>query len=473
MTQYSATLQQRHLERLKALLLRDDGKERAAYVFFSSADIQRDPWDRESHEKFLSANVREIPFEDIVSADSIHVSWLTDSYVKALRDAEANNHTVAIVHSHPKGFPAFSQQDDENEQDLAQLAVNRNGPGTKLISLVLADENELFGRVWLEPSKRGWEKLRMIKVWGNDLHFWFSGSEAVQSSKILTRQALAFGNALNGDLKRMRIGVVGCGGTGSALAMLLARLGVGQIALFDNDIVETSNLNRLHGASQCDADAMKPKVRVVADHIAQMGLGVRAVPFEGWVGDKTNRDALRACDAIFGCTDDHEGRMFLSRFAYYYLVPVMDMGLAIDVSDSDPPEIESMDGRVTVLGPENPCLVCAGLVDPEIARAEALKREHPDEYEKLKREAYVLGEGNSAPAVVTFTTEVACMAVNELIQRMTGFRAVEGSAANRVRKFHLCEDRRPGYRPRTGCRICDDDGLWGRGDVDPFIGRVS
>src|SRR3546814_17975864 len=77
MTQYSATLQQRHLERLKALLLRDDGKEHAAYVFFGSADIQQDPWDRESHEKFLSANVREIPSEDIVSADSIHVSWLT------------------------------------------------------------------------------------------------------------------------------------------------------------------------------------------------------------------------------------------------------------------------------------------------------------------------------------------------------------------------------------------------------------
>jgi molybdopterin/thiamine biosynthesis adenylyltransferase/proteasome lid subunit RPN8/RPN11 len=473
MTQYSATLQQRHLERLNALLLREDGKEHAAYVFFSSCEIQRDPWDRESHEKFLSANVREIPPEDFVSADSVHVSWRTDSYVKALRDAEANNHTVAIVHSHPKGFTEFSKQDSENEQDLVQLAVNRNGPGTKLISLVLTGNNELFGRVWLYPSEQGWERLRAIKAWGNDLRFWFSGSEAVQSSKILTRQALAFGNALNADLKRMRIGVVGCGGTGSALAVLLARLGVGQIALFDNDIVEASNLNRLHGASQSDADAMKPKIQVAADHIAQMGLGVRAVPFEGWAGEKRNRDALRSCDVIFGCTDDHDGRMFLNRFAYYYLVPVIDMGLAIDVSDTDPPEIETMDGRVTVLGPENPCLVCAGLVDPEVARAEALKREHPDEYEKLKREAYVVGEGNPAPAVVTFTTEVACMAVNELIQRMVGFRAVEGGAANRVRKFHLCEDRRPRYTPRTGCRICDDDGLWGRGDVEPFIGRVG
>ncbi len=30
--------------------------------------------------------------------------------------------------------------------------------------------------------------------------------------------------------------------------MLLARLGVGQIVLIDNDIVDRTNLNRLHGA---------------------------------------------------------------------------------------------------------------------------------------------------------------------------------------------------------------------------------
>src|SRR3712207_6906598 len=47
------------------------------------------------------------------------------------------------------------------------------------------------------------------------------------------------------DLRKLRIGIVGCGGTGSAVAMLLARLGVGQLALFDNDIVDQTNLNRL------------------------------------------------------------------------------------------------------------------------------------------------------------------------------------------------------------------------------------
>ena len=71
----------------------------------------------------------------------------------------------------------------------------------------------------------------------------------------------------NGDLRHLRVGVVGCGGTGSAVAMLLARLGVGQIALFDEDVVERTNLNRLHGARQSDADAMRPKVQAVAASI--------------------------------------------------------------------------------------------------------------------------------------------------------------------------------------------------------------
>ncbi|EME68053.1 dinucleotide-utilizing enzyme possibly involved in molybdopterin or thiamin biosynthesis, partial [Paramagnetospirillum caucaseum] len=97
------------------------------------------------------------------------------------------------------------------------------------------------------------------------------------AEEAFARQALAFGEALNGDLRRLRVGVVGCGGTGSAVAMLLARLGVGQIALFDEDVVERTNLNRLHGARQSDADAMRPKVQAVAASIADMGLGVRAM----------------------------------------------------------------------------------------------------------------------------------------------------------------------------------------------------
>ena len=38
--------------------------------------------------------------------------------------------------------------------------------------------------------------------------------------------------------------------------------------------------------------------------------------------------AEKACDVIFGCIDDHDGRLLLNRLVYFYLIPVIDMGLA-------------------------------------------------------------------------------------------------------------------------------------------------
>ena len=252
--------------------------------------------------------------------------------------------------------------------------------------------------------------------------------------------------------------------------MLLARLGVGQIALFDDDIVDVTNLNRLHGARRADADAMRPKVEVVAREIAGLGLGVRAVPIPHWIGDSLCRDALKACDVIFGCTDDHDGRLLLNRLAYFYLIPVIDMGLAIDPG----PEgcgLRDLTGRVTVLFPEAPCLLCRGIVDPVTARDEGLRRQSPEEYERRKREAYVRGGGDPAPAVVTFTTATACLAVDELLHALTGFRSSDGQVWQRTRRFDRLADRRPGADPHPDCPVCSSRDYWGRGDVEPFLDR--
>ena len=254
--------------------------------------------------------------------------------------------------------------------------------------------------------------------------------------------------------------------------MLLARLGVGQLALFDDDIVEATNLNRLHGARRSDADGMQAKVDVVAREVAHLGLGVRAVPFRGWIGDPAAKDALKACDLIFGCTDDHDGRLLLNRLAYFYLIPVIDMGLAIAPALNGG-GVRDLSGRATVLTPGAPCLLCRGIIDPVIARDEQLKRSQPEEYERRKREAYVRGGDNPAPAVVTFTTATACLAIDEMLQGLTGFRDSEGWEWQRVRRFDLMQDRRPGAAHDPDCPICTDQSYWGRGDIDPFLDRVG
>lgn len=473
MTAFSLSLRSDHLDELKRHLHREDKDERAAYILCNRVQIGNDPWDRQAHEKFLTAKILPVPDEDIIDSTPTRVTWRTRSFAQALKKAQMNNAIVAIVHNHPSGMMEFSSQDDENEPDLLQMAKNRNGPDTKIISLLLTQDELLAGRVWLHPSPSGSIPLKIIRVFGPRIKLHYPDRFKNMNLPAFNRQALAFGEALNQDLRQLRVGVVGCGGTGSAVATLLARLGVGQMALFDKDIVDETNLNRLHGARQADADAMLPKVTVVARSITEMGLGVRTIPVHAWIGDPTCRDALKSCDVIFGCTDDHDGRLFLNRFAYYYLTPIIDIGLAIDVGKGLVPEIMALDGRVTVLGQDHTCLVCRGVINPQIAASEALKRKNPSEYEKRKAEAYVFGEGNPRPAVVTFTTELACMAVNELIHRLQGFRGTDGDSKNRVRKFHLNMDRLPGHSPGAGCNLCSGDDILGKGDVEPFMGRID
>lgn len=473
MTIYSLTLCTEDYEALTTHLVREDGFERAAYLLCRKARAGIDPWERQVHEKYLVTRVIPVPDGDIEESTPVRISWRTRSFVRSLKEAASKDQVVAIVHNHPTGLLAFSTQDDANEPDLLQGALNRNGDGTRILSVVLTPDGQMTGRIWLHPSETGHEPLSIIRVIGSQITQHYTDRAAALDMRAFHRQALAFGQALNQDLRKLRIGIVGCGGTGSAVAMLLARLGVGQVVLFDNDIVDHTNLNRLHGARQADADAMWPKVEVVSREITKLGLGVRVVPINAWVGDPVCRDALKACDVLFGCTDDHDGRMFLNRFAYYYLTPVIDIGLAIDVDNEDVPNIKALDGRVTVIGPGHTCLLCREIIDTAIAADQALKRKNPAEYEKRKAEAYVYGEGNPSPAVVTFTTELACMGVNELLHRLQGFRGPDGHAANRVRRFHHNEDRRPGRQPRADCLLCASKDTWGVGDVDPFMDRVE
>jgi sulfur carrier protein ThiS adenylyltransferase len=52
------------------------------------------------------------------------------------------------------------------------------------------------------------------------------------------------GPGVHAKLKLGHVGIAGCGGLGSTLAVALARSGVGKLTLIDFDVVEPSNLNR-------------------------------------------------------------------------------------------------------------------------------------------------------------------------------------------------------------------------------------
>ena len=85
----------------------------------------------------------------------------------------------------------------------------------------------------------------------------------------------------------------------------------------------------------------------------------------------------------------------------------------------------------------------------------------------------MLGGGDPAPAVVTFTTETACMAVDELLQGITGFRGEGGMKTERRRSFDAVHDRSTTCSSRPECEICSSPDIRGIGDVEPFLHRMG
>ena len=123
---------------------------------------------------------------------------------------------------------------------------------------------------------------------------------------------------------------------------------------------------------------------------------------------------------------------------------------------------------MTVVGPGAPCLACRRVVDSIKARDERLAIDNPQEFARQLAEGYVTGQQVPNPAVITLTTAVACMAVDEITARLTMYRP---TLNNRVRKYRLGKDTRPGADAE--CGICGSSDCWGLGDRDLFLDRVG
>src|SRR5439155_14848310 len=216
---------------------------------------------------------------------------------------------------------------------------------------------------------------------------------------VFDRQILAFGEEVQRLLRRLHIGVVGYGGTGSSVFEQLMRLGVGSITVCDPQIFETTNINRVYGSRITDQD--KPKTAIAARHANELGLGTVVREFLKPITDLAVAKAFRDCDIIFGCTDDEWGRSILIKLALYYLIPLIDLGVSID---SEGGNIRSVVGRITTIIPGTACLLCRDRIDGAGILADVLRATDPHAYEELVKEGYVRGLRGVEPSVVMFTT---------------------------------------------------------------------
>jgi molybdopterin/thiamine biosynthesis adenylyltransferase len=388
----------------------------------------------------------------------------SEGYVRALAEAETIGAMCIWIHTHPGmgACPEASEHDRIVDQQIADLFRLRSGSAYygALIFSPRPSHLAFTGHLQEEGQdpiqiERAWEvgsRWRLTRAWDSALP---------ELAPIFDRNVRAFGSSVQQTLADLRIGIVGCGGTGSAVAEQLVRLGVRRLVLIDPDLLSASNLTRVYGSSA--ADVGQPKVKVIARHLQRIAPDLICETIQSMVTLEATARRLIQCDLAFGCTDDNAGRLVLSRLASYLLTPVIDCGVLLS-SDHDG-QLIGIDGRVTVLAPGNACLVCRDRIDIARAGAELLT---PEERVRREDEGYAPALARTEPAVVAFTTLVAATAISELLERLIGY-GPDPRPSEILLRCHEREISTNNASPREGHYCHPSSSKLGTGVTRPFL----
>ena len=107
-------------------------------------------------------------------------------------------------------------------------------------------------------------------------------------------------------LRAAKVAVIGVGGLGSPALQYLAGAGVGTVGLFDDDVVEISNLHRqvLHTV----ADVGRPKVDSGAEHLLALSPDLQIHRHRVRLEEDNTTDLLRGYDLVLDGTDNFTTR---------------------------------------------------------------------------------------------------------------------------------------------------------------------
>ncbi|MBI5772049.1 MAG: ThiF family adenylyltransferase [Verrucomicrobia bacterium] len=395
------------------------------------------------------------------------VIWPMEPYVPLFAEAARKNLAVLKIHSHPSSYPKFSRLDDKADRallgSLAKLAPVASGHA----SAIMLPDGAIIARVFTGENQ--FTKIARVTVVGDEVVSYedtLKGLELYDEAFLRTQQA--FGAGTISVLKNMRIGIVGCSGTGSWVVEMLTRLGVGELVLVDPDVVERKNLNRIINSTAADAKMKRPKVRIFARSIRRVGIGTKTTPLHTDILQRQVVDALADCDFLFGCVDSADGRDALNRIATFYTIPYLDVGVQLKADGKG--NVSQVVAAVHYLIPGGSSLLSRRVITPEQVRAESLRRRSPEQYEALRKEGYIHGAAVDSPAVISINGFAASHAVNEMLARIHPFRR-DANSEFRHQTFSLTDG--------AWLRIVDGPACpylskrIGRGDARPLLDNAE
>ncbi|MFH1849266.1 MAG: HesA/MoeB/ThiF family protein [archaeon] len=143
-------------------------------------------------------------------------------------------------------------------------------------------------------------------------------------------------------IEKRSVSIVGVGALGTICAELLARAGIGSLALIDRDMVEPSNLQRQTLFTEDDIG--KPKVSAARRRLMKVNSGVRVIAHESNI--TSDNAGILWGDLILDCTDNLATSRVLNDYCRQKKIPLVYAACAGTV------------GLVYTVLPEGPCLEC-------------------------------------------------------------------------------------------------------------------
>lgn len=410
------------------------------------------PVERDGNLRLLVRDVHVASDSDYAERTAVSVTLASSFCLPLEKKAKTDELSLVYCHTHPFAKHAsFSNVDDECERELSVYLAGR-GIGAPHAALLFANEGLMCRRLGTN------EEVAVIEV-GPTVRDSRAIKESNAGDEAFARQILAFGPIGQARIAAATVGIVGLGGTGSTVVQQLAHLGVSRFILIDDDTVEASNLNRLVGAEASDAGRTS-KTEVAARLIRGLRPDADIELIRGDVTDAAVADKLVLADVIFSCTDTHASRHLLNQLAYQYLVPVIDMGVAITVTR----ERVQFSGHTKMLAPRLPCLWCTNNLDPAQVRQELMTDE------QRAADPYVQGgPGVAQPAVISLNGVVSSMAITMFLSAFAGVPSAPRYVTydgNRARVNPLEAQRNP------ECVFCGDFAPIGYGDRAPLPTRA-
>lgn len=434
-----------------------DGKEQAACILCGLSETT-------DKTAFLVREIFPVSHQHIISNSDDHIEYNCEAYEPVIKRAATTKQCFFIAHSHFNDYVGFSRLDDEQEPKLLNCACNRINQGYSG-SIVFNDTSTFEGRVF-DPDTKTFQDIQRLKVIGNQYQLInsikYQGKKDIDLLK-LDRNIRAFGKEMQYRMAALHVGVIGCGGTGSALIEMLGRLGIGTLTIVDHDKFDNSNITRMHGTKS--KDEKRTKTDIMAEMIDSFCLGTKVIAITEKLNNPIIGEKLRNCDIIFSCLDDTNfTRLILNQLSIYYYIPLIDMGIAFDSRNG---KLYDILGRIDVITPERACLLCRGVIDMKACASEMMSQE---EYNRQLKVGYAKELKNDNVQSVTYNTMIASQAINELIYILLGMRDNQRNS-HKIFKYYSERFTSEGIDDMvklSDC-ICNSNKKLGRGDSSTFL----